>query len=270
MSLKSNGAFIRDGRIVQHSAEYAPPPFADPPPPPPVVVPPYDGRFVSYAQNYEDVVLWRALKHIEKGYYVDVGAESPHVGTVTRAFYERGWRGLNIEPIARWFGEIVAARPEDTNFNGVAGTAEGQVELLEVIGTGLSTASIDYAEKHKAELGYDYKKITVPSTRLDTLIQAAQLETIHFLKIDVEGAEKDVLESIDLKLIRPWIILLEATEPNSQKPTHQEWEGILTKNNYKYSYFDGLNRFYIAKEKFDELNSKLSLPPNIFDNFVKA
>jgi hypothetical protein len=30
--------------------------------------------FISYAQNYEDVILWRALRHVEKGFYVDVGA----------------------------------------------------------------------------------------------------------------------------------------------------------------------------------------------------
>ena len=33
--------------------------------------------FVSYAQNYEDVVLWRALRDVEGGFYVDVGAADP-------------------------------------------------------------------------------------------------------------------------------------------------------------------------------------------------
>ena len=27
--------------------------------------------FISYAQNFEDVMLWRALKHVEKGFYID-------------------------------------------------------------------------------------------------------------------------------------------------------------------------------------------------------
>ena len=29
--------------------------------------------FVSFAQNGEDIVLWRALRHIRTGVYVDVG-----------------------------------------------------------------------------------------------------------------------------------------------------------------------------------------------------
>ena len=39
--------------------------------------------FISYAQNFEDVMLWRALKHVEKGFYVDVGAQDPVVDSVS-------------------------------------------------------------------------------------------------------------------------------------------------------------------------------------------
>ncbi len=54
--------------------------------------------FISYAQNFEDVMLWRALKHVENGFYVDVGAQDPVVDSVSLAFYEHGWRGVHIEP----------------------------------------------------------------------------------------------------------------------------------------------------------------------------
>ena len=59
--------------------------------------------FISYAQNYEDVMLWRALQHVENGFYVDVGANDPTVDSVTKAFYDRGWRGLNIEPVQLYY-----------------------------------------------------------------------------------------------------------------------------------------------------------------------
>ena len=41
-------------------------------------------NFISYSQNLEDVMLWRALKHIENGFYIDVGAGSPTVDSVTK------------------------------------------------------------------------------------------------------------------------------------------------------------------------------------------
>ena len=72
--------------------------------------------FISYAQNYEDVMLWRALKHIDKGFYVDVGANDPIIDSVTAAFYERGWRGINIEPMRSYHEHLCAARPLDINF----------------------------------------------------------------------------------------------------------------------------------------------------------
>ena len=59
--------------------------------------------FVSYAQNFEDVMLWRALRHGEHRFWVDVGAADPDVLSVTRAFSERGWHGINIEPAERPF-----------------------------------------------------------------------------------------------------------------------------------------------------------------------
>jgi len=53
--------------------------------------------FLSHAQNFEDLMLWRALSGVLRGFYIDVGAGDPDSHTVTRAFYERGWAGVNIE-----------------------------------------------------------------------------------------------------------------------------------------------------------------------------
>lgn len=213
---------------------------------------------ISYAQHGEDKTLWRALSTVDHGYYVDVGAESPDVGTVTRAFYERGWCGLNIEPVPSWFEQLKAARPRDRNLNVACGTTQW-LGLYEVMGTGLSTVNKDYAERHQRALGYNSRLIEVPCVRLDSLLDG---RTIHFLKIDVEGAERDVLLSIDLHTFRPWIILVEATEPNTQVPSHQQWEDLLLTRGYRYSCFDGLNRYYVCEEKFDELHSKLSAGGN--------
>ena len=72
-------------------------------------------RFVSYAQNLEDVMLWRALRGAldGPGFYIDVGASDPTALSVTRAFYERGWRGLNVEPLPDVVALLRAARPRD-------------------------------------------------------------------------------------------------------------------------------------------------------------
>ena len=90
--------------------------------------------FISYAQNFEDVMLWRALKHIPRGFYIDVGANHPEEDSVTKAFYDRGWRGINIEPLLQCHLLLEQQRPLDTNLNLAAGAQDGQLNLFEVQG----------------------------------------------------------------------------------------------------------------------------------------
>jgi heptosyltransferase II len=78
---------------------------------------------VSYAQNAEDVVLRRAFSGVPTGFYVDVGASSPVDDSVTLHFYERGWRGVNVEPDPDDFRALVAARPRDVNLHAAVGPA---------------------------------------------------------------------------------------------------------------------------------------------------
>lgn len=224
-------------------------------------------NFVSYSQNFEDVILWRALKHIENGFYIDVGANDPYQDSVTKAFYERGWRGINIEPVSEWFEKLERERPLDINLNVSAGAEQGKLLLYEIPNTGLSTHSNINAERHKLELGVDVRAITVQVKTLTEICHEYHSAPIHFLKIDVEGMEKEVLAGLDFSVVRPWVVLIEATLPNTSVEDFKGWEGILLSADYDFVYFDGLNRFYVAKEH-KELKSAFLIPPNYFDEFV--
>ncbi len=95
-------------------------------------------RFVTYAQNFEDVILWRALKHVHRGFYVDCGAYDPTRESVTKSFYDRGWRGINIEPIPSLLQKFVVQRPLDANLAVAVSDGSDRAELYEIAGTGLS------------------------------------------------------------------------------------------------------------------------------------
>ena len=88
-------------------------------------------RFESYAQEYEDLILYCALKDIENGFYIDVGANDPEVLSVTKAFYDKGWHGINIEPLHAVCAKLVAARPRDINLCIGLGKEHGKLELYE-------------------------------------------------------------------------------------------------------------------------------------------
>lgn len=221
---------------------------------------------ISYAQNFEDVMLWRALGHVRNGFYVDVGAQRADVDSVTRLFYERGWRGINIEPVEQWHQELVAKRPRDVNLKVAAGRAEGEITLNVFGDTGLSTAVDTYASEHD-QSGFARQVERVPVRTLKSICEEFHVAPIHFLKIDVEGFEADVLAGADFNLIRPWIVVVEATLPNSRVTNFEAWEPLLLDARYKFVYFDGLNRFYVAEER-RELQENFLAPPNVFDDFT--
>lgn len=222
--------------------------------------------FVSYAQNFEDVILWRVLKHIEKGFYIDVGANDPNIDSVTKAFYDRGWRGINIEPVGQWFEKLKDERIRDINLQLAAGFCAGELKIFEIPNTGLSTIDPEFAEKHRREHGFEVVEKIVPVKPLVEICNEYHVAPIHFLKVDVEGAESQVLSGMDFSVIRPWIVVIESTLPNSQVEDYKNWESLLTGSGYECVYFDGLNRFYVAEEH-PELKEKFGLPPNCFDDF---
>lgn len=224
--------------------------------------------FVSYAQNYEDVMLARALRGVEQGFYIDVGAQDPVNDSVTKALYLRGWHGINIEPVTYWFERLQADRPRDVNLQLAVSDGPGSLHLFEVVDSGLSTTDAGFASRH-AEAGHQIRESDVQCVTLDSLCDEHRVDCVHFLKIDCEGAEAAALRGLSLQRVRPWIILLEATEPNSQTPAYEEWEPLLIERGYHFVYRDGLNRYYVADEK-RELDQDFLYPPNVFDNFVRA
>ncbi|MCQ4314774.1 FkbM family methyltransferase [Stutzerimonas zhaodongensis] len=223
--------------------------------------------FISYAQNFEDVMLWRALKYVENGFYIDVGANDPSIDSVTKAFYERGWHGINIEPLPSHHADLLAERPRDINLQCAAGAFSGEIEIWDCDIRGWATASVNVAAQHIAngQTGIYHK---VPVYRLSEICDLYVTGEIHFLKIDVEGFERSVIEGADFFRFRPWILVIEATLPNSIEEIHYEWEIDVLSADYLLAYADGLNRFYVANEH-TELLSSLRYPPNVFDKFMR-
>lgn len=223
--------------------------------------------FISYAQNNEDVMLWRAFKNITNGFYIDVGANDPEEDSVTKAFYDRGWHGINIEPVQSHYQDLKNERSRDINLLCAAGLSNGEIDIWECEVRGWATASPSVVAMHEANghIG-TYQKVPVYPLR-DICEQHVHGE-IHFLKIDVEGLEKEVIDGMDFTKYRPWVLVVEATKPNSNKAVFDQWEGTLLAAHYTYAYSDGINRFYLANERKEYLEF-LSYPPNIFDDYIR-
>ena len=221
---------------------------------------------VSYAQNFEDVMLWRALSHIEQGFYIDIGAQDPLTDSVSLAFYERGWRGIHVEPIPLYAEALRQARPGDTVIQAAVGSGPALLPFFAIPGGGLSTASLNVAEQH-LKRGIEMNEITVPCIPLSEILETHASQDVHWLKIDVEGLECAVIESWGTAKARPWIVIIESTYPLTQIESHQDWEARLLAYGYSQEYFDGLHRYYVS-EHHQELVGAFRAPPNVFDDFT--
>ena len=221
--------------------------------------------FKSCAQNFEDLMLYRALGHVERGCYIDIGAQHPEVDSVSKAFFDRGWQGVHVEPVPHYADLLRKGRPGDRVIEAAVSNCVGYTKLIVFPNTGLSTTVPQIAAGH-VDLGVPVLELDVPTVTLASIAEELGDAEVHWLKIDVEGLEKEVLQGWDPATLRPWLVVIESTLPNSTQSSHSEWEELLAKADYVHVYADGLNRFYATVERAEQLKPAFALPPNVFDD----
>jgi FkbM family methyltransferase len=222
---------------------------------------------LSYSQNAEDVVLRRIFRDVHNGFYVDIGAGYPSLNSVSKYLYDSGWSGINIEPQSDIFNILDDSRTRDTNLN-VAIDKSNTVHLLNVFPDrwGLATISEAVSTQH-SKLGLRIKHQNVQTHTLTYILDTYAIsQTINLLKIDVEGYENEVIESLDFNRYLPEVIVIESTMPNTSiRLTDTFWEKHLMEYGYKEGLFDGINSFYIHE---NNIHDKAISPANHRDHYV--
>ena len=132
----------------------------------------------------------------------------------------------------------------------------------------MSTLDANVAQNQQRH-GFAHRQVEVEVRTLNAIFAEHAPAQVHFLKIDCEGTEADVINAFDLHRYRPWIVLVESVDPSSRSETYADWEPHLLASGYRFVYFDGLNRFYLASEH-EDLAEHFRVPPNVFDDFTVA
>ena len=239
---------------------------------------------ITYAQNFEDILLNRVFKGKKEGFYIDAGAAHPEILSVTKWFYDLGWRGINIEPTPSFFEKLTQERQRDINLNIAVGAKN---EMRTFYESDFQEASSFICENTESAnlivsniLNNKRKSYDIEVQTLENICEKYCNCPIDFLKIDVEGFEREVLEGCNFTKFRPVVIVIEAIPPFSgidlsspfdgediaslNKTETLKWEQILINNNYKKVYFDGINCFYIRNEDI-YLEIYFSTPVNPYE-----
>lgn len=202
---------------------------------------------LSYAQNLEDHHLELLFADVRDGVYVDVGGGHPVADNVSFYFYLKGWRGLVVEPQKQLADLYAHVRPRDVTLSLLAGREDGTAQFHTVDKLHGLSSMVEASAANAQAYGVGYATETKPVRRLSTLLSYHGFDRIDFLKIDVEGAEDQVLAGMDWTRHRPRVVVIEAVNPGSTD-TSAAFEPQMLKAGYRFAFFDNLNRFYVADE----------------------
>jgi FkbM family methyltransferase len=156
--------------------------------------------------DVESVLTEEFFGHARTGYFVEVGANDPRIGSQTWRFEQAGWIGVLVEPQPRLADELRRQRRARV-FAVACSSPENAGRSLPFYVAGWMSA----LDRDRMAPGVEPQQvIEVPAMTLDAILQAAGApETIDFLSIDVEGHELEVLQGFDLARWRPRLILIE-------------------------------------------------------------
>jgi FkbM family methyltransferase len=216
-------------------------------------------------------LLWRALRAVEHGCYIDVGAADPDEDNVTQAFYEAGWRDLDVEPMETFVARLHLRRPGDVNLPVAVGAEVCERVLYKIWAqsdetnqqkaTGLSTRDSALARRG-GNVGWGVRETRIEAATLAAICRDHMQGTIQLLNVATEGSERDVLSGTDVTSFRPWIMVMRSLRQNTLLPRRSEWEPILFAADYDFVWLGGLNRFYVAAEHLGSLAQYFRTPLN--------
>jgi FkbM family methyltransferase len=170
-----------------------------------------------------------------KGRFLDIGAADGVTYSNTRALYEVGWKGVLVEPSNRLYNELTKLYNTDEEMllvNRLVASSTGEMVFFDNQKHTLSSTKKEHCELFK---NYPpFVETTAKSISWQDFIQTFP-GPYHFVSIDTEGMDYEILKLIDLKGINNKMICVEKVYND---------EGIkeyLLDKGYKIVYASGEN-----------------------------
>ena len=184
----------------------------------------------SYSMDQEDLIIKEYFKEKNKGFYVDVGCYHPLQRSNTMLLYQKGWRGINIDISDFSIKLFNFLRPDDFNLNLAVSNKEGEIDMF--FQKKLSQLSTIKEKNAKNAFQGNILNKKILSKRLTSILDESKYkdQKIDFLNIDVEGADFEVLQSLNLNKYSPELICIEVIEKDLE---NSDVFNFLYKNRYK-------------------------------------
>ena len=138
------------------------------------------------------------------GFYIELGANNGLEQSNTAFFeFNRGWKGILVEPSLSAFNECSKNRPNSICYNYAC--VSNDYEDTEIRGdfNGHLMSSVDGNRLHTNNI------VTVKTTTLENLLDINNISNIDLLSLDTEGYELNILKGLNLTKYHPRYMLIE-------------------------------------------------------------
>lgn len=159
---------------------------------------------------------------------MDIGAHNGKLINNTLYFEENNnWTGVNVEPIKEVYNDLVVNRPNCINKNCAVCNNDGKTEFLcnrgyteMILGIKdtFDSRHIERLQIENSKYGSTTELIEVETRNFETICDSHKITHINYLSIDVEGAEFEVIKSIDFDKVYIDVIGFENNYDNTSIP----------------------------------------------------
>lgn len=216
-----------------------------------------DQHRASYAQCGEDLILnhiFQALKIVNPT-YLDIGAHDPKYISNTYFFYERGARGVLVEPDNELCRKIGKARSRDICLNvGVSVDAGKEADFYIMNSRTLNTFSKEEAERIAAQGVYHITGVRkVRLMTIDEIVKQYFPSAPNLISVDVEGLDYEILQSFDFQNFRPEVFCVETltfTTRNDEQKRTDIIDYMLSKRYFLYAD-TYINSIFVEKNAWE-------------------
>ena len=182
----------------------------------------------SYSQLKQDINVISFFNNKNNLYFIDIGANDGKKLSNTFLLEKKyNWGGICSEPLPKAFEQLIKCRNVICDNNAVFSESDLSLEFSEC---NLLSGITKFIDRHKhAKKG---NKIIVNTITLQNLLDNYNApKTIHYLSLDTEGTELEILNSVDFST---YTFLYINLEHNYIEPRRTKMKKLLLNNGYLY------------------------------------
>ena len=180
-------------------------------------------------------VAEKVFPGVTNGYFLDVGSADGFLNSNTWALERRGWKGICVDPFpSNMQGRTCQMFREAVD-------AEGGKKVQFAAAGELGGIS-NYLDRWK-DVVKDAKTVELTTVTLDNILQRANAPSfIHFMSLDIEGAELEALRGFPFDHHKLGSI---AIEHNNEEPKRSQIEELLKAKGYTKAHTWMQDDFYL-------------------------